>query len=82
MTIDLPPETQQRLLRSIQRYFHEHLEEEIGDLKATLLLDFVLREIAPSVYNQAIADAQAHLSERVADLDGILFRPEFGYWKR
>lgn len=82
MTIELPPETKQRLLRSIQRYHKEQLEEEIGELKASLLLDFVLREIAPSVYNQAIADAQAHLSERVADLDGVLYRAEFGYWKR
>lgn len=82
MTIDLVPETRQRLLRSIQRYFKEQLEEEVGELKSSLLLDYVLREIGPSIYNQAIADAQAYLNERVADLDGVLYRPEFGYWKR
>ncbi len=82
MTIDLAPETRQRLLRSIQRYFKEQLEEEVGELKSSLLLDYVLREIGPTIYNQAIADAQAYLNERVADLDGVLYRPEFGYWKR
>ena len=82
MTIDLAPETRQRLLRSIQRYFKEQLEEEVGELKSSLLLDYVLREIGPTIYNQAIADAQAYLNERVADLDGVLYGPEFGYWKR
>lgn len=32
------------------------MDEEIGDLQADLLLDYVLGEIGPTVYNRAIAD--------------------------
>ena len=75
-------DTQQQLIPSIKRYFVEHMDEEIGDLKASLLLEFCLKEIGPSIYNQAIADAQAYLHDKVTDLDGSCFEPEFGYWRK
>jgi uncharacterized protein (DUF2164 family) len=82
MTIRIARETEQRMIASIKRYFEENSDDDIGDLKASLLLDFVLREIGPSIYNQAIGDAQAHLHEKVSDLDGSCHQPEFGYWKK
>jgi len=65
---------------SLQRYVGEALDEDIGDLKAALLLDFVLKEIAPTIYNRAIADAQAYFQARTADLEGVCFEEEFTYW--
>lgn len=59
MAIRLPDPTRQELLASIQRYFIEERGEEIGDLQATFFLDFVLREVGPSIYNQAIRRAGA-----------------------
>ena len=82
MSITLSKDTQQELIPSIKRYFVEHMDEEIGDLKASLLLEFCLKEIGPSIYNQAIADAQAYLHDKVTDLDGSCFEPEFGYWRK
>ena len=82
MAIKLSDETSQRLMSSIKRYVSENMEEEIGDLKARMMLDFFLEELGPSVYNKAVADAQAHMHERVGDLDGSCYEPEFGYWKR
>jgi uncharacterized protein (DUF2164 family) len=38
--------------------------------------------VAPSVYNQAVTDAQANLTDRVADLSGAHFESEFDYWAR
>ena len=70
------------LIASIQRYFEESLREPIGDLPAGLLLNFILEEIGPVIYNQAIADAQTRLLKRVTDLNGALFADEFQYWPR
>jgi uncharacterized protein (DUF2164 family) len=70
------------MIASIQRFVEENTEEKIGDLKARLFLDFFLQELGPSVYNQAIADAQAQLLGRINELDGECYEPEFGYWKR
>ena len=82
MAIKLERETRERMVESIRRYFEQELDEEIGDLKAGFLLDFCLKEICPTVYNQAIADAQAWMLGQVDDLEGSLFEPELGYWKR
>lgn len=80
MTIDIEPETRERMVASIRRYFAEQMDEEIGDLKAGLLLDYCLREICPAAYNQAIRDAQAYFLGKVEDLEGSCFEPEMTYW--
>lgn len=80
MAIQLSKQTRQTLIASIRRYFAENMDEPVGDLKASLLLDYCLAEIGPSIYNRAIADAQAHMQERVTDLDGICYEPELTYW--
>jgi uncharacterized protein (DUF2164 family) len=82
MTIKLTEETRLRLIGSIQRYFSENMDEPVGDLKAALLLDFCVREVGPSIYNQAILDAQSHLQDKVAEMDGDCHEPEFGYWRK
>lgn len=80
MPITLLPDTRKDMLESIKRYVSENLEQEIGDLQAGFLLDYVLKEIGPSVYNAAIRDAQGYFQERVGDLEGVCFQKEFGYW--
>ena len=80
MAIKLDHERRQRAVQSLRRYLSENWEDEVGDLKASLLLDFWLEEIGPCVYNQAVLDAQAFFQERVGDLDGVCYEPEFGYW--
>jgi uncharacterized protein (DUF2164 family) len=82
MGIKLNKEVEERLLGSIQRYAKENLDEEMGTLKARLLLDFCVREIGPSVYNQAIQDAQAAMQEKVAELDTSCYEREFEYWQK
>jgi hypothetical protein len=47
MAIKISPETRQRLIASLKRYAAENLDEELGDLKAGLLLDYCLTEIGP-----------------------------------
>ena len=82
MTIKLDQQTEAYLLKSIRQFFKDELDEDIGDLKARAVLEFCLREICPSVYNQAIADAQETLQLAVLDLAGVRYEPEFDYWKK
>ena len=81
MPIELESDQRKRAIASIRRYFDENMDEDIGELKATLLLDFVLVEIAPSVYNLAVTEAQTYFRDKVADLEGVCHEFEFGYWK-
>ena len=82
MSIKLNSDTEKYLLGSVKRFVDDQLDTTIGDLKASLVLDFFLREIGPSIYNQAIADAQRYLQDKVADLGGARFEAEFDYWKK
>lgn len=79
MAIVLSDETRTELVAALKRYFLDERDEDLGDLQATFLLDFVLKEVGPSIYNQAIKDAQASLHSTVADLDLTLYEPEFGH---
>jgi uncharacterized protein (DUF2164 family) len=78
----LPDETTARAIASLRRYFADELDQDLGELPARLLLDFILKEIGPSVYNAAVGDAQTFMRDRVADLEGACFEPEFGYFTR
>jgi uncharacterized protein (DUF2164 family) len=80
MPIVLSPDQTKQLRASIKQFAAEHLDEEIGDLKAALLLEFCLTEVGAVVYNHAIADAQKYFQDRTADLDGVCHQPEFTYW--
>jgi uncharacterized protein (DUF2164 family) len=54
----------------------------VTDLQTIAVLDFLLKEIGPSLYNAGVADAQTYLRDRLADLEGTCFEPEFAYWPK
>jgi uncharacterized protein (DUF2164 family) len=81
-TLELAKAEQAQAIASIQKYFEENLPEPVGDLAASLLLNFFVEEIGPAIYNRAIADAQERLAQRVGDLSGELFAEAFQYWPR
>lgn len=79
MSIELKTETQQQACDSLQVFCSEIFEEPIGNLKAQHLLDFILQEIGPSIYNRAVQDVQAHLLSRMQELDFEVHEEEFSY---
>jgi uncharacterized protein (DUF2164 family) len=76
-SITVPDEARARAVATLRQYFAANMDEEIGDLKAALLFDFMLTELGPTIYNQAIADARAFFEERAADLEALCYRKEF-----
>lgn len=81
MAVKLSKEITQDLIQSLQKYFEEELDHEIGDLRATLLLDYLLQEVGPTIYNQAIADAQSYFQDKTLDLESTLYEPEMTFWQ-
>ena len=76
MRIRLTEERKQQLVHSIQSYFSEQLDREIGELGARLLLDFFVKELGPAVYNQAVQDSVAFMQDKLIDLDSELYEPD------
>lgn len=80
--ITLPDEGRERALASLRQFFAEELDLPIGERKATLVLDYILAEHAPAIYNQAVADARRVIEERLADLPDVLYHAEYPRWRR
>lgn len=82
MSIELPKETQKEAIAYIARYFQEERDEEIGQVAASELLRFFLKEVGPSIYNQAVADIQQRMQLHVTDLDIEFHQEEFQHWPK
>ncbi|WP_058306072.1 DUF2164 domain-containing protein [Gracilibacillus massiliensis] len=61
-------EKKEEMVTSIQDFYLNERQEEIGNLEAGFLLDFFMVEIAPIFYNQGIRDAHQFLSEKLEDV--------------
>lgn len=56
------------LLPRLQAFLRDELEVEIGDLQASMLLDFMARDLGHGIYNRALYDAQALMAGKVEEL--------------
>ena len=82
MTITLPKEQRDQVVASIERYFLENMEHKIGNIAASGLLGFVLEEVGPLVYNQAVAAVQERPQERVSEIDIEIYEDGLVYWRK
>lgn len=82
MTIELTKEAKQTALESLQKYFAENMDEPLGNLAGGALLNFILEEIGPSLYNKGVADAQERMQMRISELDYEVQADEFPYWRK
>lgn len=76
-SITVSDDARKQGVAALRAYYAREMDEAIGELKAGLLFDFILTELGPTIYNQAIADARAFFEERVADLAGTCYHEEF-----
>ncbi len=80
MALELTPDESQEAIQSLKKYFSSE-GEEIGDLRARLLLDYILKEIAPLAYNCGVRDSEEFFRKRLEDLSPTCFEPPFAYWQ-
>jgi len=69
--IQLSEENKQDMIKKIKNYFANERDEDLGDLAADLVLDFVTDELGNHFYNQGIEDSIAYMSDKVDDLYGL-----------
>ncbi len=77
--VKLSREVKQELMRRVQRYFEEERGEQLGELGADQLVEFVLEELGPAIYNHALADARALVLEKAAQIEDELYSLEQHY---
>jgi uncharacterized protein (DUF2164 family) len=70
-TIKLTKEKRDDMVLAIKNYFSKEREEEIGDLAAGLIFEFITEELAPEFYNQGIYDSYKYMEDMIEDLLSI-----------
>lgn len=69
--LKISKEKEMEMINSIQAFFLEERNEDIGDLAASIFLDFIIEKLGPEIYNQGIFDSYRYMSDRVEDLLSI-----------
>ena len=70
-SIVLRKEVEEEIIKQIKSFSLTDRDEEISDFKASLYLDFILKEIGPYIYNQAVDDAYQLMLKKLEDLYGL-----------
>lgn len=81
MPLELTTQEADEAIHSLKKYFSTELDTELGDLRAKLLLDYVLKEIAPLAYNRGVQDADEFFRKRLEDLPATCFEPPLTFWQ-
>ena len=69
--INVTKERRREMIAEIKNFFSKEREEEIGDLAAGIILDFILEKIAPELYNQGVDDSYRYIKDAAEDLLSI-----------
>jgi len=66
--IKLKKERRDEMIAEIQNYFSKERNEEIGNLGAGMILDFIVEKLAPEFYNQGVYDSHQYVRDAAEDL--------------
>jgi uncharacterized protein (DUF2164 family) len=71
--IELSDDDKKFLIAEIKDFFLKEFEEEIGDLRADIVLDFILKKAGPKIYNLGVNDSRKWFRDKFEDLDADFF---------
>ena len=72
-TIKLQREAKEKLIAEIQQFFYDERGEGVGNIAAETVLDFMIKQLGPYLYNEGIKDAQKLIMERMQSVDDDLY---------
>ncbi|MEA4827392.1 DUF2164 domain-containing protein [Clostridium sp. JNZ J1-5] len=67
----LDKQKREQMINEIKTYFSKERDEDLGDLGASLILDFIIEKLAPAFYNQGVYDAYQYINDRMDDVLGL-----------
>lgn len=60
-------------MAQLQSLFRNEFDESLSEFRASQILDLMLKQLGPDVYNQAVQDVRAHLQTKLDDLEGEIY---------
>lgn len=71
--IELSKEERAVATGRLRDYFRRELEQELGQLPAEMLLDFIGKEVGGVFYNRGVHDAQQLVQQKAEDIVEALY---------
>lgn len=74
--IEFSKEEKALLVKKIQLYFNDELDQSIGQFDAEFLLDFFAEEMGVYFYNRGLYDAQTILESKMENISEAIYELE------
>ena len=71
--IELSPDDRAAATGKLRDYFARELDQELGQLPAEMLLDFIGKDIGGAFYNRGVHDAQQLVQQKAEDIVEALY---------
>lgn len=71
--IDFSKEERAVATAKLRAYFRDELDQDLGQLPAEMLLDFIGRELGAAFYNRGVTDAQQLVRQKAEDIVEALY---------
>ncbi|WP_295191040.1 DUF2164 domain-containing protein [uncultured Brevundimonas sp.] len=71
--IEFSREERAAITAKLRDYFARELDQELGQLPAEMLLDFISKEIGGAFYNRGVHDAQQLVQQKTEDIVEALY---------
>ena len=68
LPIDFSGERKDLAKEKLREFHIDRFDRDLSDFQADALLEFILGEIGPDIYDQALEDARAFMFEKLEDL--------------
>ena len=82
MAIEFTKQETEELIHSLKKYAATELDQELSDLRARFLLEYIVKEIAPLAYNLGVKHSEEFFRGRLEDLSATVFEPGLTYWQK
>lgn len=74
--IEFNKEEKESIVKKIQFYFDQELDQELGQFDAEFLLDFFSEEVGGYYYNRGLYDVQAYLEKKIETIAEDIYQLE------
>lgn len=64
------------MVKKVQLYFREELNQDIGAFDAEFLIDFFSEEMGAFFYNRGLYDAETAINEKLSEVSDMLMQLE------
>lgn len=73
MRIRLSDTRRERVLHALRSLFRDEFDEDLSEFRAERILERMVSELGPVLYNQAVQDTRGYMLEKIS---GELYEPE------